>query len=208
MRISNSKLRIEFDRFTIRMLSLAVDDSSRLERYSQTVPCNCILRIELHGTACKHLRVGKSFRVVAGGPWLYQDRTQRDLCVGFKGRPRNAIAIRGFGIVPALLLAVYVAQTIRSASVACPQSQYLLVSGSGARDPPRIAGLVTLLEQICDPLRDGWSNARVTCRSVTWFRGRIRLRCLLLGLRVLSAEDRSANIYADILRQRSGNASG
>src|SRR5687767_11437022 len=122
MRISNSKLRIEFDRFTIRMLSLAVDDSSRLERYSQTVPCNCILRIELHGTACKHLRVGKSCRVVAGGPGFYQYHTQRELCVGFKGRPRNGIAIRASGIVPALLIEVYVAQPIRSASVACFQS--------------------------------------------------------------------------------------
>ena len=117
MRISDRKLRIEFDRLAIRMFSLAVDDSSRLKRDSQTVPADRIFRIELHRPAGKLLRVGKSFRVVATGARLHQHNTQRDMGVSIKGRPSDRIAIRSFRIVPTLLIGVYVTQTIGCARI-------------------------------------------------------------------------------------------
>src|SRR5688572_9964383 len=186
------------------MFSLAVEDSPRLKRDSETVPTNRTLRIELHGPARKHLCIRITLRVVAAGALLHQHYAQRYVRVGISRRPGSRIAIRGFRVFPALLIGVYVTQTIRGASVAGFQFQYFLVRGFGFGEPARIASLVTLFEQFFDAFGNGWFHARAAGGPVSWFWcGRTRLGGgLLFGLRVLCSEYRPANIHAHVLRER------
>src|ERR1700752_245164 len=104
VRIRNCKLRIHFDRAPVAVFCLTGLYSTSLERYTQSIPGDRILWINLNRFARKELSICKPLCLITTRSWLTQNYAKSNvrICVGWS--PRRRISIGSFSIVPSLLV--------------------------------------------------------------------------------------------------------
>src|SRR5688500_12969592 len=144
MRVSHRKAGVKFHCATVGVLCFIVELSARLQRYSQPIPGNSILRLQLHRAPGKTLSVSKSFRIGGTSTRLDQDYTQSHQRIHVCRAPERRITIGGLCLLPALLIGINIAEPVSSASIIGLKFEHALVSSFGFREPACIAKLISL----------------------------------------------------------------
>src|SRR5215218_8883290 len=123
------------------MLGFTIQNTACLKRHTETIPADGVLRIDLHRSPRERLRISQPLRVVAARTRLHEHYAQSDVSVTVSRRPRNRIPVRGFSIVPTLLIGVYVTQSVGGACVARFEFQNFPVRSFSVRKLARVTSL-------------------------------------------------------------------
>src|SRR5207253_9348803 len=142
------KVRIKFDCASKSCLGLFRKYAASDHGHTEAVKGKGIVALQLYVAPRKSLGVGKTLRIRCPSARLNQNKAEGHQCFGVVGSYLDCLAVRGFGIIPTLLIGEHVAEPVKCPRIAGLQAESRAIRGFGRGKLARITRIISISDRV------------------------------------------------------------